>query len=1345
MSELLKLYPGDAFFLFTANVLLQVIVVILLAWLLTKIVFRHNAAIRHNIWLSALLFVLVSPMLICFSDYVGLKIVSIRLPKTRQMVTNIIKESPNIENNVRASIDVVKPSTSPSRELIYNALSTDGDYHADKGIMQKHDEQSIQKKSEREHVAVTATGGPDARTSGDLSVSFGFVDRLRATGVVFLIGWALGVLYLFAQLIRRGYAMRELIQKALDIGDNHEINQVFASIRRIVGIHRLPRVLTWGDDKINITPITAGVIRPVVILSQTLLKTLNREELCNILLHEFAHVWRHDPMIGFLQRVVEITFWPYLPVWLMNRNLARAREEVCDNYVLLHTDGPKYAQTLFDISQQINPISPTLAQVGLFQYRWSLEQRVAGLLDSRRNVMTRINRITFGVFVASLLVFGIFIAGTKLLQAEPPIVKENENNKNASNDSDANVQRRIVYKMVKDFPLKVDLSMPESLVAEVIRLSALKGSQFMRMSELLKTDSEHINYIESTYKIIPEYSKDLRKMVADTQIIEVLTYKDDWAGVIIKSDLEKRQVYGLDYLVRENGIWKGHHIAYGYSSIEYARKAFELDKDKLSREMELNDGHAIADSVKTKKNDPDIDLTFLNRKEDNVTAKLQRSVVKKYVNDFPDKPNGYDLSTPESAWAAYQRAAAEKDIKTLINLTDYRDVKPLIQELQQFFNDKNIDSYCQAVMDSEIIEVAVYRDDFVQVISKLKFKEGEGSDPYSARSFGRIGDSWKNLGEYRLPSLEAARANFENKKENLYCDFLEVKDIVTGKKKPSADMKVLPEVYPRVKAITQDDSSAKVQRRAVNKLVKDFPEKVDLSMPESAVVMLGRGLAQKDITAAFEWSWVKMDTQVVKDMEDGLKHDPNAPKDEDFKQMYYNAEIIDVLTYRDDLAAVIYKVIDGHSPPYGAAILGKINGVWKVILFKDLDKDLKFTSVKEVAERFDSVKDDYWQRFVKMRNEVLNGRTPMFEFPTSGDFKYKNKTNEKTVTPSNKTGQSQSPLVSDAEKEKVKKETWQIRLDLNMPSLNPQAVQYAILDKDPVPDFIVQIKSMMNGFNLQQHANDEATKEQLRRLQMTMAWDLGFKKVTGDELCLLTKQPGMNFSGHSTLSNGPAGTKWIVTKTVHIEGKPVCWCIPVQVKTGSEATVTFNESNTFDLKTIFDKTIQESADATPQSSKAETKASNVQNLAEKYPELKKRSTEEIIVLKQLVEKKEQIFKNVEVLFKQGAKGGEGENYALAKLNYELAKTELAWAEGRIEDAYLYTLQAAQSAKDYNLAISARYDLGISSLEVLDESENRLAKTKLQLIRAEEIAKAAGVDVDAIKKRQEKSVFNPEGK
>ena len=53
-------------------------------------------------------------------------------------------------------------------------------------------------------------------------------------------------------------------------------------------------------------------------------------------------------------------------------------------------------------------------------------------------------------------------------------------------------------------------------------------------------------------------------------------------------------------------------------------------------------------------------------------------------------------------------------------------------------------------LNAEIVEVLTYRDGLAEVISKLKFPEGVGRDPYSVATFRADRRPWKNLGENRL-------------------------------------------------------------------------------------------------------------------------------------------------------------------------------------------------------------------------------------------------------------------------------------------------------------------------------------------------------------------------------------------------------------------------------------------------------------------------------------------------------------------------------------------------------------------------------------------------------------------
>jgi hypothetical protein len=172
-----------------------------------------------------------------------------------------------------------------------------------------------------------------------------------------------------------------------------------------------------------------------------------------------------------------------------------------------------------------------------------------------------------------------------------------------------------------------------------------------------------------------------------------------------------------------------------------------------------------------------------------------------------------------------------------------------------------------------------------------------------------------------------------------------------------------------------------VERRAINKRAKDFPARTDLSAPESAMAALCQKWTQGGITSALAVSWIQLDAEIAKEIESALRNDPSGPKI-DLRQMFGDVEIIDVVTYHDDLAVVTYKENLHTERPYGGVLFGKINGAWKSLcLGMPMDDsapsfDMSFSSIQAVTKRFESGRDDLWQRFVRLRNDVLNGHTP---------------------------------------------------------------------------------------------------------------------------------------------------------------------------------------------------------------------------------------------------------------------------------------------------------------------------------------------------------------------------------
>jgi len=88
-----------------------------------------------------------------------------------------------------------------------------------------------------------------------------------------------------------------------------------------------------------------------------------------------------------------LLFWFHPLVYILGRELGQAREEVCDNVASQEEGAACYARTLLAIAQGRDPAPHITSVLALQGPESSLEKRVTGLLNPRRNRMVRMNRV----------------------------------------------------------------------------------------------------------------------------------------------------------------------------------------------------------------------------------------------------------------------------------------------------------------------------------------------------------------------------------------------------------------------------------------------------------------------------------------------------------------------------------------------------------------------------------------------------------------------------------------------------------------------------------------------------------------------------------------------------------------------------------------------------------------------------------------------------------------------------------------------------------------------------------------------------------------------------------------
>ena len=97
-------------------------------------------------------------------------------------------------------------------------------------------------------------------------------------------------------------------------------------------------------------PLTLGFWKPVVLFPLGLLARLSPDQVEALLLHELAHIRRHDYLVNLFQLVLEVCFFYHPLFWLLSREARARREYCCDDVVLRYTSNPLlYAKTLTDL------------------------------------------------------------------------------------------------------------------------------------------------------------------------------------------------------------------------------------------------------------------------------------------------------------------------------------------------------------------------------------------------------------------------------------------------------------------------------------------------------------------------------------------------------------------------------------------------------------------------------------------------------------------------------------------------------------------------------------------------------------------------------------------------------------------------------------------------------------------------------------------------------------------------------------------------------------------------------------------------------------------------------------
>ncbi len=129
-------------------------------------------------------------------------------------------------------------------------------------------------------------------------------------------------------------------------------------------------------------PCLFGVFRRVILLPAPMIESLNESEWRNILLHEFAHVKRWDPLTNMWMSLVRCVHWFNPLVWWAIRRMREDRELACDAAVLARVEDSMrqaYGATLLKLSVEPGIWRPSSVSVGILENGALLKTRLQAL------------------------------------------------------------------------------------------------------------------------------------------------------------------------------------------------------------------------------------------------------------------------------------------------------------------------------------------------------------------------------------------------------------------------------------------------------------------------------------------------------------------------------------------------------------------------------------------------------------------------------------------------------------------------------------------------------------------------------------------------------------------------------------------------------------------------------------------------------------------------------------------------------------------------------------------------------------------------------------------------------
>ena len=163
-------------------------------------------------------------------------------------------------------------------------------------------------------------------------------------------------------------------------------------------------------------PLTLGFFKPIVLVPASFFTGLTAPQVEAILLHEIAHIRRHDYLINLFQTAVKSIFFFHPAIHYISRRIDQDREHACDDFAVALTRDPQaLARGLAALRLNLTPKTFALAADNGNTPLVARLKRLGNLNDTRRrpeHVLTSA--------AALIIAAGLYVFASPLADAHQP-------------------------------------------------------------------------------------------------------------------------------------------------------------------------------------------------------------------------------------------------------------------------------------------------------------------------------------------------------------------------------------------------------------------------------------------------------------------------------------------------------------------------------------------------------------------------------------------------------------------------------------------------------------------------------------------------------------------------------------------------------------------------------------------------------------------------------------------------------------------------------------------------------------------------------------------------------------